>query len=181
MKPVLLTGACLSALLIFPSAAQQAPAPRPVIGGHGDNVEAFIAQHDERGTGQVTWADFESFRRLRFDATDANGDGVVDVEEYVREFGDRLRQAQRQADDVEARDVEARVAGAERQTRVRFAALDADHDGRLTFAEYQVSGKRLFDSADRDGNGIVDAADAKLPPPPRPSARRDADAPAAQD
>jgi len=37
----------------------------------------------------------------------------------------------------------------------------------MTFAEYQVSGKRTFDGADRNKDGVVDAADAKLPPPER--------------
>ncbi len=294
MRTGLLAGACLIALSCsLPADAQQAQTSRPIIGGHGNNVEAFIAQHDERGEGRVSWKAFEAFRRQRFDATDENGDGVVDVEEYVQEFEDRSRQALEQSrsrqleqaerrfealdtdrdgrvsraefdasgarqfaafqklppkpagDDGDAaarfdrrdrlalpsghdregflalfdangdgqvdavefgqvrdaqfartdtdgdgvlvrdeylaefedrldRHVAARVEGSDRQTRVRFAALDTDKDGKMTFEEYQVSGRRLFDSADRDKSGVVDAADAKLPPPARP--RRPANA-----
>ena len=54
------------------------------------------------------------------------------------------------------------------QSRVRYGALDTDKDGRMTFAEYQVSGKRTFDAADRNKDGIVDAVDAALPPPAKP-------------
>ena len=32
---------------------------------------------------------------------------------------------------------------------MRFGVLDTDKDGKMTFAEYQASGKRLFDTADR--------------------------------
>lgn len=294
MNPGLLASACLGMLLSsFVAAAQQPPAGRPLIGGHGNNVEAFIAQHDDSGDGRVTWEEFDAFRRNRFDATDADGDGSVDVEEYVQEFEDRSRRALeqgrgRQLEQAERRfealdtdrdgavsraefdasgerqfaafqkmpaakpqdetarfdrrdwlslpsghdregflelfdgnddgrvdraefdrargeqfartdgdgngalgrdeylaefedRLDRRIAalgeGSDRQTRVRFGALDGDKDGRMTFAEYQVSGKRMFDSADRNKDGAVDAADAKLPPPPRPQ-RRPADAPA---
>lgn len=300
MKTGLLASACLCALLSPAADAQQATPPRPLIGGHGNNVEAFIAQHDGNGDGRLTWEEFDAFRRQRFDATDANGDGRVDVEEYVQEFDDRSRQAleQGRAEQVEqarrrfasldadkdgkvsraefdasgdrvfaegqkamaagktdkdaggsaqARTPEAAArfdrnrgglglpsshtregflalfdgngdgkvergefdaartaqfartdgngdggfdqdeylaeyedrldrriatlgAGSDKQTRVRFAALDADKDGKLSFAEYQVSGKRTFEAADRNKDGVVDAVDAKLPAPPRPSA-----------
>lgn len=296
MKPGLLASACLCALFSsFAADAQQAPAPRPLIGGHGNNVDAFVAQHDGNADGRLTWQEFDAFRRQRFDATDANGDGTVDVEEYVVEFDDRMRQAleqgraeqveqtrrrfaaldadkdgkvsraefdasgervfaegqkawAEQAGDAKATDgrtpeaaarsdrnrsglslpsshtregflelfdrngdgkvdraefdaaraeqfartdgdrsgdlgqdeylaeyedrLDRRIAtlsgGSDKQTRVRFGALDTDKDGKLTFAEYQASGKRTFDAADRNQDGVVDAADARLPAPPRP-------------
>jgi Ca2+-binding EF-hand superfamily protein len=293
MKPSLLASACVCALLSAPSFAQQAPAPRPLVGGHGNNIAAFIAQHDANADGRLTWQEFDAFRRARFDATDANGDGTVDVEEYVQEFEDRMReemergrgeqveQTQRRftaldtdedghvsrtefnasgervwtegqkalAGSKDAKDGDAkteaaaerfdrrpnrlalpsshtaegflalydgngdgkvergefdqaratqfartdtngdvrlgqdeylaeyedrldrhiatRTGGSDKQTRVRFGALDTDKDGKMTFAEYQVSGKRTFDAADRSHDGVVDAADAKLPAPAR--------------
>ncbi|MBS7458586.1 EF-hand domain-containing protein [Coralloluteibacterium stylophorae] len=283
MKKSLLAGACLSALVLPCALAQENPDRRPLVGGHGEDVTAFIAQHDADGDGTLAWDEFERFRRQRFDATDANGDGHVNVEEYVREFDDRLHrelelargehveQAHRRfasldgdgdgrvdrgefdasgarmferfetlpagdADEDDAtprrRDrlgmpsshtrtgflelfdtdgdgavareeferaraeqfarsdadgdgaidgedylqeyedrLDRRIAtlgqGADRQTRVRFDALDTDEDGAMTFAEYQVSGRRLFERVDRDGDGRVTAADARLPAPPR--------------
>ncbi len=297
MKPGLLAGACLSALLSANSVAGDAqPQPRPLVGGHGNNIAAFVAQHDEDADGRLTRGEFDAFRRRRFDATDANGDGTVDEDEYVQEFEDRLRSelersrggqveqarvrfasldgdkdgrisraefdasgervweqgqkavaaAQDKAAAGDGRTVEAaarfdrsrnrlgmpsshtaegfaalfdgngdgsveraefdraggeqfartdrngdgaldedeylgeyedrvdrRIAtltgGSDKQTRVRFGALDADKDGRMSFAEYQVSGHRTFDAADRNRDGVVDEADAKLPPPPRPA------------
>jgi len=297
MKTAFLAGAVATALLcpLVADASQSAPA-RPLVVGHSDNVTAFIAQHDGDGDGRLSWAEFDAFRRQRFDATDANHDGSVDVEEYVREFETRSRQAREQAreeqiaqtgrrfdaldadrdgrvsrtefdasgervfvegqqalakenaelaksgdaateraaraerrrgrmalpsahtgdgflalydgnDDGQVERAEfdrARAAqftrtdanrddtldreeylaefrqrldrhyatlggGSDKQTRVRFAALDTDKDGRMTFAEYQVSGRRSFDAADRNRDGVVDVADAALPPPAPPA------------
>ncbi len=295
-----MTGASLCALLFSFTASAQAPttSPRSLIGGHGNNVEAFIAEFDDNGDGKVTWAEFETFRRARFDATDANHDGTVDEDEYAGEFEarkaqelDRERAAQveqartrfaaldkdkdgkvsraefdaasestwaggqqalagkgqakpaykpgeaktagaamrfdnagsnrlgmpsshtaegflalyddngdgkvdrtefdrardeqftrsdRDCDDALTLDeyvaeyedrLDRRIAtlnqGEDRQVHVRFGVLDSDKDGRMTFAEYQASGKRLFDTADRNHDGVVDAADAKLPAPKR--------------
>lgn len=304
MRSTLIGGACLFALLpacahaqqatTQQSTTQQATAQRPLIVGHADGITAFIAQHDDNSDGRVGWEEFDAFRRRRFDATDADKNGTVEVEEYVREFEQRSRQARengraeqmeqtkrrfaaldadkdgrvsrtefdasgervfaegqkalaasvateakgdeateraaraerrRQAlappsahtgegflalydgngdgqidrpefdraragqfvrtdrnrdgalDEEEylaefAQRLDSHIAaaagGSDRQTRVRFGALDADKDGKMTFAEYQVSGKRSFEAADRNHDGVVDAADAKLPPPPRP-------------
>ena len=297
MKTALLAGACLGALFSAAVAAQTAP--RPLIGGHGNDIDAFIAQHDDNGDARLTWEEFDAFRRARFDATDANGDAVVDEEEYVQEFDSRSRQALEQAREGQIEQTHQRFAaldtdkdghvsrseldasgervfaqgqkalaaldgsdsaadmaarrfdrrrnrlgmpsshtaegflelydangdgevsraefdtvratqfsrtdgngdgqldageylaeyedrlnrriatlpsGSDKQSRVRFGALDADKDGRMTFAEYQVSGKRTFDLADRHKDGVVDPEDARLPPPPRPQRRADADA-----
>jgi len=293
MKLGLLAGACVCALLSTPAFAQQTPAPRPLVGGHGNNIDAFVAQHDSNADGRLTWQEFNAFRRSRFDATDANGDGTVDVEEYVQEFEDRMREEMEQGrgeqveqtqrrftaldsnkeghvsrtefdasgervwtegqkaltgkteaeedgektteaaarfdrrpnrlalpsshtaegflalydgngdgkaergefDQARAtqfartdtngdgrlgqdeylaeyearldRHIATQTGGSDKQTRVRFGALDTDKDGKMTFAEYQVSGKRMFDAADRSHDGVVDAADAKLPAPAR--------------
>ncbi|MFT4179521.1 MAG: EF-hand domain-containing protein [Thermomonas sp.] len=286
-----LLAAAIACILATPAIAQNAPA-RPVIGGHGENVTAFIAQHDDNGDGKLTWAEFEAFRRARFDATDANKNGTVDIEEYASEYETRrIENLKRERDGqvaqtqtrfaaldkdkdgviaraefdasgervyaegqkvlaalddgsdtaLRARDrnalaptshtaegflalydansdgqvpraefdakrdeqftrtdangngtidaseyqaefearMDARMAELAKvpdtQSRVRFAALDADKDGAMTFAEYQVSGKRLFDAADRNHDGTVDAQDAKLPPPERPQANDKAD------
>lgn len=287
MKIGILAGALLCALATSPCMAQTAPT-KPQIGGHGDDVQAFIAEFDTDGDGRVTWTEFEQFRRTRFDATDTDHDGTLSEAEYVQEFAHRLRaqldgeiaaqmkqtdarfdaldtnrdgtvsrgefdaagektwqggqralagqgrqggktapertgrspgllsmptshsaegflalydtdgdgkvsraeydadraaqfaRSDRNHDGQLSRDeyaaeyrarIDARVAELEkredRQAHVRFGVLDADKDGKMTFAEYQVSGKRLFDTADRNRDGVVDAADAALPPPSR--------------
>lgn len=291
MKPGFIAGAGVCALIAAAVHAEPAPS-RPLVGGHGNNIDAFVAQHDANADGRLTRDEFDTFRRQRFDATDANRDGTVDVEEYVQEFEDRVRQqleqgrgeqleqtkrrfaaldadknsevsraefdasservwsegqkaltaegSEKNADKKVAKDSTARfdrtpnrweiptshtaggflalfdgngdgevtrvefddarkaqfartdtktdgalsedeylaeyedrldrhiagvTGGSDRQTRVRFGSMDADKDGKMTFAEYQVSGKRTFDTSDRNHDGTVDSADAKLPPP----------------
>lgn len=287
MKSSLFTGTGLAAFLSCTAFAQDAPTPpRPLIGGHGDNVEAFIAQYDDNHDGRVTWDEFSGERRKRFDITDANHDGTVSEDEYVQEFKERSAQALKQERDAQVAQAHVRfrvldtnkdgkasraefdasgervfaeiektvnraspaasgrkegtesdgnrlgmpgshsreglldmydtndddkitraefdqtraeqfkrtdsngdgtlseseyvgefqdrmdrrlavMEDDERQTHIRFGVLDADKDGKMTFEEYQVSGKRTFDSVDRNHDGVVDATDAKLPPPPR--------------
>lgn len=305
MKPGFIVGAGVCALIAAAVHAEPAPS-RPLVGGHGNNIDAFVAQHDANADGRLTRDEFDTFRRQRFDATDASGNGTVDVEEYVQEFEDRVRQQLEQGRGEQIEQTKRRFAaldadkngqvsraefdasservwsegqkalaaqdndkktdgdkkvdkdktaeatarfdrtpnrwemptshttegflalfdgngdgavtraefddarkaqftrtdtktdgalsedeylaefeerldrhiagvtgGSDRQTRVRFGSMDADKDGKMTFAEYQVSGKRTFDTSDRNHDGTVDSADAKLPPPPRPERTAD--------
>ncbi|GHH60371.1 EF-hand domain-containing protein [[Pseudomonas] boreopolis] len=152
MKTGVLAGACLAALLPLAARAQTpSAAPRPLVGGHGDNVAAFIAEHDADGDGKVGWAEFEAFRRARFDATDRNRDGVVDEAEYVQEFDARLHEQLRRE----------RAAQVE-QARTRFAALDADQDGKVSRREFDQAGGKTWEGGQRAlaGEGKAAPADA---------------------
>lgn len=151
MKIQIIAGACLLALsasLLALDASQ-----RPLLGGHGENVDAFIAQHDGNGDREVEWSEFEDFRFARYNTTDANGDRTVDEGEYVAEFDARWKAAPKGDHDAQIK-----------QTKVRFGILDDNKDAKLSYGEYQASGKRLFEKVDRDGDGVVDGIDAKLPP-----------------
>ncbi|CAD1797896.1 hypothetical protein AE921_20395 [Xanthomonas arboricola] len=123
-----LAGAYLCALLLPATALAQSD-PRPLLGGHGNNVQAFITQHDDDRDGRITAADFAAFRRTRFDATDRNHDGSVDEDEYVAEFRQRRQRALEQERGAQAA-----------QGRTRFAALDADGDGQVSRAEFDTAG-----------------------------------------
>ncbi|MFI8571232.1 EF-hand domain-containing protein [Stenotrophomonas bentonitica] len=111
-------------------------------------ANGMLELYDRNQDGAVGREEFDAVRAAGFAATDADGNGTLSLAEYTAEFSGRLEQ-QRQ-----------RVrADAARQARVRFASLDEDTDGRMTFAEYQLSGKRMFDRADSNGDGVVDARD----------------------
>lgn len=111
-------------------------------------ANGMLELYDRNQDGAVDRDEFDAVRAAGFAANDADGNGTLSLAEYTAEFSGRLEQ-QRQ-----------RVrADAARQARVRFASLDKDTDGRMTFAEYQLSGKRMFDRADSNGDGVVDARD----------------------
>ncbi|CAD1797120.1 calcium-binding protein [Xanthomonas arboricola pv. juglandis] len=148
-----LAGACLCALLL-PATALAQSGPRPLLGGHGNNVQAFITQHDDDRDGRITAADFAAFRRARFDATDRNHDGSVDEDEYVAEFRQRRQQALEQERSAQAA-----------HGRQRFAALDADGDGQVSRAEFDAAGAQDW----ARGQAALTAA-GKAPPGDRTQA-----------
>lgn len=111
----------------------------------------FVADHDHDGDSRVSSVEFEQSRRDRFDITDSNDDGVVDQQEYVYEWEDRL----------DAR-IEDDREGRVNQTYVRFAAMDDDDDERMSWNEYAASGDRIFTGWDTNNDNVIDAND-----PPR--------------
>ncbi|MCI4590975.1 hypothetical protein MOK15_12845 [Sphingobium sp. BYY-5] len=135
---------------------------------------AFIRDYDADHDGQVTRAEFDAGRLARFKATDANGDGWVSEEEYVGEYRNRLEQQLAASDRTEEKKGEERQRQI-RQAHVRFAVLDKDRDGKMTQAEYDVSGARAFAEQDNDKDGIVTAADAAATAARQQAAREKAD------
>lgn len=93
----------------------------------------FLEQFDPQDTGAVSWAQFETFRRARYDATDTNRDGSVDKQEYIDEYLQRFDQRLAQARE-----------GHLRQTDTRFKALDRDNDGRISRDEFDAAGERTW-------------------------------------
>lgn len=137
---------------------RRAPPPRssdPLRMPTSHSLAGMLEIYDRDGDGRIDRAEFEQVRQEMFAAADRAGKGRLDFADYLGEFEDRL----------DRRAASVREAAAQ-QARVRFNALDTDRDGRMTFAEYQVSGKRLFDRADSNGDGVVDARD----PEPAPAA-----------
>lgn len=151
MKIGILAGALLCALVSAPSIAQTMP-PKPQIGGHGDNVQTFIAEFDTDGDGRVTWAEFEQFRRTRFDATDGNHDGTLSEAEYVQEFADRLH-AQ----------LAGETAAQMKQTDVRFDALDTDKNGTVSRGEFDAAGEKTWQGGQRALTERGGKADKAMP------------------
>ena len=151
MHTGILAGAIACALAMPVAAHAQQAQARPLVGGHGDNVTAFIAQHDGNADGKINWAEFDAFRRARFDATDADRNGTVDIEEYVREFA-----ARRRASLVQER------ASQVTQTKTRFDALDTDKDGSIARDEFDASGERVFADGRKVLAALDDGSDAGL-------------------
>lgn len=150
MKTGLITGV-LACALVSPAHSETPTSSRPLVGSMGSNVTHFIAQHDDNADGKLEWVEFDAFRRHRFDATDTNRDGSVDIEEYVLEFKLRSGKALQ----------ESRAAQVE-MTRTRFSALDADKDGRVSSHEFHVSGERMFTQGQATLAALDDGSDTAL-------------------
>ncbi|MDT7532794.1 hypothetical protein OVY48_04985 [Sphingobium sp. SA2] len=135
---------------------------------------AFIRDYDAEKDGQVTRAEFDAGRLVRFQATDTNSDGWVSEAEYVAEYRARLEQQLARSDRSEEKKTEERQRQI-RQTYVRFAVLDKDKDAKMTQAEYDASGTRAFAEQDNDRDDIVTAADATATAARQLAARQAAD------
>ncbi|MEM7365113.1 MAG: hypothetical protein AAF525_13905 [Pseudomonadota bacterium] len=108
----------------------------------------FVDRYDADTDGRVSSIEFEQSRRDRFDITDVDTSGTVNEEEYVYEWEDRL-DAQLAAD----------RASSVRQTSIRFGALDRDDNDVMTWAEYKVSGDRMFARYDTNEDGKINGDD----------------------
>ena len=113
------------------SAAAQAPQAGPK--APSSAAADFLEQFDPQDTGAVSWAQFEAFRRARYAATDRNGDGSVDKQEYIDEYLQRF----------DKRLAKARE-GHMRQTDTRFKALDRNNDSRISRDEFDAAGERTW-------------------------------------
>lgn len=120
---------------------------------------AFIHDYDSDHDGQVTRAEFDAVRLIRFQTTDANKDGWVSEDEYVGEYRTRLERQLAASDRSEEERMEERQRQI-RQAHVRFGVLDKDKDLKMTQREYDASGTRAFTEQDNDQDGTITQADA---------------------
>jgi len=105
---------------------------------------------------------------------DRNGDGTIDRPEAERRALDLFSFVDNNKDAYLSRD----EYGALVLEGSSFAAVDANHDGKISTHEFVAVRYREFDAADRnhdgrlteDEQGGAPAADAAAPPPPAPSA-----------
>ncbi len=113
-------------------------------------LEQLLETYDSGKDGELSWAEYNDWRRDRFDDTDNNGNGTVDTEEYVYEFEERL-------DDRLEKERTTQL----KQTVVRFKALDKDESQNIEWAEYEAAGNRIFERWDKNGDGSIDDLDKK--------------------
>ncbi|MEM7003710.1 MAG: hypothetical protein AAF529_23195 [Pseudomonadota bacterium] len=112
------------------------------------NLEGLMTRYDTNEDANITRAEFDAIRKIDFERTDDDGSGWVSEDEYVAEYEDRL--------DTQ---IAASRAESVKQAGRRFEALDTDENAQMTFAEYQVSGHRMFSRWDTGADGYVSFAD----------------------
>jgi hypothetical protein len=101
---------------------------------------------DANGDGVVSAQEFEDAAKARFQRMDANHDGVIDATELAA-----IQQR------MEARRAEHPDAG--KGGGGAWAAMDADHDGRITEAEALAASKARFAALDVDKDGVLSPAE----------------------
>ena len=108
----------------------------------------FVNQYDLDGDWLLYAQEFEHARKRRFNNTDENQDRVVNQEEYVFEYQNKL--------DIQ---LKKDRKGQVRQTNLRFNALDKNKNAMMEWQEYEASGLRSFTRYDVNKDGNIDAQD----------------------
>ncbi|MDR0259605.1 MAG: hypothetical protein LBI76_07340 [Comamonas sp.] len=135
------------------AAKTEAKGPATPVGGHGHN--AFMGSYDANRDGVVTREEYDTLRKERFAAADTNKDGWLSEDEYVAEFEGRLKAQYAAA----GKKPDQQYEGSIKQAHVRFHILDTNKDGKLSIEEEIDIANKTFKNADRNGDGVVNAAD----------------------
>ena len=111
-------------------------------------VKGMLELYDLDGDDQVTYDEYLEERKLQFTRADQDGNGLIDLQEYLVEFEDRL---DAQIEDTYKQHIEA--------AETRFGFLDGDKNESMTFKEYMISGNRIFNRWDTTGDGYMTVSD----------------------
>ncbi|MGA0588309.1 EF-hand domain-containing protein [Dyella sp. KRB-257] len=133
MRPMLALGLFV-ALGVIATAAQAQMMRR------SDPAERF-AQADTNHDGRITHDEFVAGRAARFAKVDRNGDGYIsddDLPAFARSH-----------------------AGMVQKVHALQQATDLDGDGRISRAEFEQAGEKLFALVDANGDGAVDQAEMR--------------------
>jgi len=107
--------------------------------GTGRDGMRLFEEFDRSGDGEISRADIEAVRSERLAAFDADGDGVLTLDEYEALWLDAMRPRM--------------VRG--------FQRLDIDGDAAVTAAEFIAPYEGLVDRFDRDGDGMMTEAEVR--------------------
>ncbi|MDQ0394853.1 EF-hand domain-containing protein [Labrys monachus] len=106
--------------------------------GRKPDLARMLQNADENGDGVVTCAEYADARRKLFARLDRNGDGYLGSDDVPGRFA-------------------ARIGGREGGLAQAIALLDKNGDGRISRDEFVAGPGLLFDRADTDHDGVIDA------------------------
>lgn len=133
-KPLIFaTSAAVLGLLAAAGGALASGMGHSGMGGPGMGGGRMMQDFDRDQDGSVTQAEVDAARAERFAEFDANGDGVLDLDEYQALWLDAMR--------------ERMVRG--------FQLHDRDGDALVTLEEFQTTTGDIVRRRDRDGDGKV--------------------------
>lgn len=109
-----------------------------------------LAELDSDGDGSISFAEFQEGDNRRFSNADADGNGLLSLEELLAARPDREPRGQ-QVDEERLAQRQARI---EARISAQFQEMDTDGDGLVSQLEMQERG---FLRLDRDNNGLISA------------------------
>ena len=133
MKTLFTVAAFIAVGVTAPAFAQPSLSPE-----QSQRMIEHIIEADANHDGMITRNELLVWRNAEFDRFDRNHDGYIDDDD-----------APRFAPQAKARIAEAR------------AAFDANHDGRISRAEFASGPTPMFDKADLDHNNCLDPYELK--------------------
>lgn len=156
----------LAVLLLFAPAARAqtpdpaAPACQTVPGDYSDKPDSLARRYEKREAdmkdmdancdGILQPEELTKGRQGRFEAADANGDGVIsDAEAKALALG-----AEKKAADLKSPETLQKRDGA--TTEERLKDMDADKDGQVSQAEYEAYYKARAEKLDKNKDGSLD-------------------------
>ena len=101
----------------------------------GDMGTKFLQRFDKDNDGKISAAEWPKEGRLKFEKADANSDGFVTKEEMASAHKPR--------------------EGGKGDPAGRLAKLDTDKDGKLSLAEWNVGGEKMFARLDDNKDGKI--------------------------
>jgi Ca2+-binding EF-hand superfamily protein len=137
------------ALLTFAASALATAALADGPAGHG----GFLKSADLNKDGVIDQTEFQTARDKWFADLDTNKDGFVSADE-LKAFGDKMHAewAKKHGDQVDNKPADAKRGDFSQRILER---VDTDKDGKISKAEFDAEGSKLFAKLDDNGDGKI--------------------------
>ena len=142
------------ALLTF---AATALATAAFADGHSGGPGGFLKSADLNKDGVIDQAEFQTSRDKWFADLDTNKDGFVSADE-LKAFGDKMHAewAKKHADQADNKPADGKPNGHRGDfTQHILERVDTDKDGKISKAEFDAEGSKMFAKLDENSDGKI--------------------------